>query len=108
MRDQIKQNSICFHGRFRYSIVMKTSILFLALLSSITALAQAQGPDYSKVEIKATHVAGNVYMLEGLGGNIGVSVGPDGVLMVDDQYITAPRRSMPRWKNWTKGPSSSC
>ena len=42
--------------------------------------------DFSKVEIKAIKVAGNVYMLEGAGGNIGVSVGPDGILIVDDQY----------------------
>ena len=36
--------------------------------------------------MKATKVAGNVYMLEGAGGNIGVSVGDDGILIVDDQY----------------------
>ncbi|MDQ2937807.1 MAG: MBL fold metallo-hydrolase [Acidobacteriota bacterium] len=42
--------------------------------------------DYSKVEIKVTKLAGNVYMLEGAGGNIGVSVGPDGILIVDDQF----------------------
>ena len=42
--------------------------------------------DFSKVEIKATKVAGNVYMLEGAGGNIGVSVGTDGILIVDDQF----------------------
>jgi cyclase len=42
--------------------------------------------DLSKVEIKTTKVAGNVYMLEGAGGNIGVSAGPDGVLIVDDQF----------------------
>jgi cyclase len=48
------------------------------------ALAQQQ--DFSKVEIKTTKVAGNVYMLEGAGGNIGVSAGPDGLLIVDDQF----------------------
>lgn len=42
--------------------------------------------DFSKVEIKATKVAGNVYMLEGSGGNIGVSVGVDGILIVDDEF----------------------
>lgn len=42
--------------------------------------------DFSKVEIKVTKVAGTVYMLEGLGGNIGVSVGPDGILIVDDEF----------------------
>jgi cyclase len=48
--------------------------------------ARAQQPDYSKVQMKATKVAGNVYMLEGAGGNIGVSVGEDGLLIVDDQF----------------------
>lgn len=38
------------------------------------------------VQIEATHVAGNVYMLTGRGGNIGVSVGADGILMIDDQF----------------------
>ena len=42
--------------------------------------------DWSKVEIKATKVAGNIHMLEGAGGNIGVSVGEDGILIVDDQF----------------------
>jgi glyoxylase-like metal-dependent hydrolase (beta-lactamase superfamily II) len=41
---------------------------------------------FADIEIKATHVAGSVYMLEGGGGNIGVSVGPDGVFVIDDQF----------------------
>jgi len=59
--------------------------LLLTFLFVFTASAQAQ-TDYSKVQIKATKVAGNVYMLEGAGGNIGVSVGDDGLLIVDDQF----------------------
>src|SRR3954452_10154882 len=50
-------------------------------------IASAQQPDFSKVEIKTTHVAGNVYMLQGAGGNIGVSAGPDGLLIVDDEFL---------------------
>src|SRR4051812_4858241 len=42
--------------------------------------------DYSKVDIKVTKVAGSVYMLEGAGGNIGVSAGEDGIVIVDDQF----------------------
>lgn len=49
------------------------------------ALASAQ-QDFSKVEIKTIPVARNVYMLTGAGGNIGVSVGEDGLLIVDDQF----------------------
>src|SRR5438067_1382063 len=50
------------------------------------ASAFAQQQDFSKVEIKVTKVAGTVYMLEGSGGNIGVSVGDDGIVIVDDQF----------------------
>lgn len=53
------------------------------VLCAIPVLAQT---DFSKVEIKATKVAGNVHILEGAGGNIGVSVGADGILIVDDQF----------------------
>src|SRR5688500_2388834 len=64
----------------------KRILIFAALAISIWASPTAAQTDLSKVEIKATKVSGNVYMLEGWGGNIGVSVGPDGILIVDDQY----------------------
>jgi glyoxylase-like metal-dependent hydrolase (beta-lactamase superfamily II) len=51
-----------------------------------TTPARAQDRDFSKVEMKVIPVSGNIYMLMGAGGNIGVSAGPDGVLIVDDQY----------------------
>jgi glyoxylase-like metal-dependent hydrolase (beta-lactamase superfamily II) len=38
------------------------------------------------VEIKTVAVAGKVHMLEGRGGNIGVTVGDDGLIMIDDQF----------------------
>ncbi len=63
---------------------MRSSCWFV-FLCALPAGAMAQ-TDYSKVQIKATKVAGNVYMLEGAGGNIGVSVGTDGILIVDDQF----------------------
>lgn len=47
--------------------------------------AQAQR-DYSNVEVTAHHVSGTYYYLAGAGGNIGVSVGEDGVIMIDDQF----------------------
>lgn len=64
----------------RYLLCSLSIILFL-----LVGGALAQG-DLSKVEIKSTQVSGNVYMLEGAGGNIGVSVGSDGILIVDDQF----------------------
>ncbi len=59
--------------------------LFAGLVVCFGAVA-AYAQDFSKIEIKVTKAAGNVYMLEGSGGNIGVSVGPDGILIVDDQF----------------------
>jgi len=59
--------------------------LLVTVLLLFAASTQAQ-TDFSKVQIKATKIAGNVYMLEGAGGNIGVSVGDDGILIVDDQF----------------------
>ncbi len=38
------------------------------------------------MEVKAQKVAGNVYMLTGAGGNIGVSAGNDGLVVIDDQF----------------------
>src|SRR5436190_7199759 len=53
------------------------------LLMSTAAFAQQ---DFSKVTIKVTKVSGNIYMLEGGGGNIAGSVGDDGIVIVDDQF----------------------
>jgi len=60
------------------------SLAWLSLVATFAVFAQQQ--DFSKVQIKVTKVAGAVYMLEGAGGNIGVSVGEDGIVIVDDQF----------------------
>jgi glyoxylase-like metal-dependent hydrolase (beta-lactamase superfamily II) len=62
---------------------MRRTYLVLTMLVAVAAHAQQ---DFSKVEVKASKVAGTVYMLVGAGGNIGVSVGEDGIVIVDDQY----------------------
>ncbi|MGH8185047.1 MAG: MBL fold metallo-hydrolase, partial [Steroidobacteraceae bacterium] len=56
------------------------------VLAGCATLGYAQQQDFSKVEITVTKVAGNVYMLQGAGGNIGASVGEDGIVIVDDQF----------------------
>ncbi len=59
------------------------SAAVVVLCSAGIASATQTQPD---VEIRTTKVSGNVYMLEGQGGNIGACVGPDGVLIIDDQF----------------------
>ncbi len=65
---------------------MRKRLLIFAVLIVCLCGMRTHAQDWSKVEIKVTKVAGNVHMLEGSGGNIGVSVGPDGILIVDDQF----------------------
>ncbi len=55
------------------------------ILASLAVPVWAQ-QDFSAVEIETIQVSGNVYMLVGAGGNIGLSVGEDGAFVIDDQY----------------------
>ena len=53
---------------------------------AFAAPAAAQGPDFEKVQIKTEKVAEGIWVLAGAGGNIGVSVGADGVFLIDDEW----------------------
>src|SRR6266568_6670085 len=64
----------------------KPTLLALIGIVLVAGAAHAQERDFDKVTIKTTRVADGVYMLEGAGGNIGVSVGEDGVVLIDDQF----------------------
>ncbi|TAH34405.1 MAG: MBL fold metallo-hydrolase [Planctomycetota bacterium] len=65
---------------------MKLLLLGCGALALGFAAADVPQDDLSAVQIRTTLVAGSVRMLEGAGGNIGVSSGPDGTLMIDDQF----------------------
>ena len=58
-------------------------VLLFPLVLPVPGFAQR---DFSEVEVVPHHVSGNYYYLEGAGGNIGVSIGDDGVIMIDDQF----------------------
>jgi len=61
--------------------------LFISSLASLPMIQAASAQqDFSDVEIVSHHVAGSYYYLEGRGGNIGLSIGADGVIMIDDQF----------------------
>src|SRR5947207_4923306 len=64
---------------------MILSLATAELVCRPAAMTQQQ-PDFSKVQIKTTKVSGNIYLLEGQGGNIAASVGEDGIVTVDDQF----------------------
>ena len=84
---------------------MRLRMVAVAGLGLVAArVVHAQGQDFSKVEVKASKVAGSVYMLEGAGGNIGVSVGEDGILIVDDQFAPLAPKIQAALKNISTQP----
>jgi len=61
----------------------------LLAAASVFSDAEAQLvqlPDWDSVEMNTFDLGNGIYMLDGFGGNIGVSVDEDGVFLVDDQY----------------------
>ena len=79
----------------RLTVVRKAvarAVFRIALFgAAIAILFIAAGPahaqrDWDQVEIKTIDVAPGIHMLEGAGGNIGVSSGDDGVILIDDQF----------------------
>lgn len=77
---------------------MKRAVLFAAILAACSHQPRSTAEDDSTpkkgddppgmedVQIKTIAVAGSVHMLVGRGGNIGVSAGADGKLIIDDQF----------------------
>ena len=59
---------------------------FLGLSLSLLAFSSAAQNQFENVTIDTASVAGNISMLIGQGGNIGVSAGSDGILIIDDQF----------------------
>ncbi|HJO12529.1 MAG: MBL fold metallo-hydrolase [Gammaproteobacteria bacterium] len=58
----------------------------LTLLACLLLPSLAIGQDFDNIQITTIPVRDNIYMLQGSGGNIGVSIGDDGTLIVDDQF----------------------
>src|SRR5687767_2345214 len=67
-------------------------VIPVAAIAGTAVLAGAQQPDFSKVTVKSQKVAEGIYMLEGAGGNIGLSVGKDGGFLIDDQFAPLTAR----------------
>ncbi|SFD35817.1 Glyoxylase, beta-lactamase superfamily II [Algibacter lectus] len=62
---------------------LKLSLIIFFLFFNVSLNAQSK---FDKVNIKTTKLSNHIYMLEGSGGNIGVSVGNDGVFIIDTQF----------------------
>jgi cyclase len=65
--------------------LITTFALALAVVP-FTAPASAQQQDFSQVQITREKVADGIWMLQGAGGNLGLSAGEDAAFLIDDQF----------------------
>ena len=94
---------------------MRRAWLLLTGLALAPLLVLAQTMDFAKVEILTEQLGPNVYMLSGssgldpshedaAGGRIGVLAGPDGVLMIDSQYVQLADKVLAAVRRIDSGP----
>ena len=55
-------------------------------VASLDELLESFGWDFATAEIQSQKLGEGLYVLFGIGGNIGVSIGENGTLIVDDQF----------------------
>lgn len=62
------------------------SLILATVISICAASVSAQDDRFKDVVVTPTKIADSIYIVTGGGGNIGVSAGADGLLIIDDQY----------------------
>jgi glyoxylase-like metal-dependent hydrolase (beta-lactamase superfamily II) len=89
--------------------------LVAAAVAAISINLLGQGIQYDKIEIKTEKVSPNLYMLsgsenvdpghpDGAGGRIGILTGPDGIFMVDAQYLQIGDKVLAAIRRLDQGP----
>jgi glyoxylase-like metal-dependent hydrolase (beta-lactamase superfamily II) len=107
-------------GEADYTLTMtrenRLSVALVIAAAFLPSMARAQGGiQYDKIEIRTDKLAPNLYMLsgsenvdpghpDGAGGRIGVLAGPDGIFMVDSQYLQIGDRVLAAVKRIDSGP----
>src|SRR5579863_8585347 len=63
-------------------------VLFVvSFLTAIPVFAQEQRIDWDKAQVKVQKLSANVYLLHGVGGNVGAFVSDDGLVLIDCEEL---------------------
>jgi len=81
--------------------IMKNIFVFIVILTSLLSFTQSR---FDNVEIKAEQLSENIYVLFGAGGNIGLSVGEDGIFIIDDQFAPLSNKILSKIKTLSDKP----
>jgi cyclase len=87
----------------RFRVAMVASLAGIAAVAQ-NAPAPAPPQDFSDVQIRVTRVVGNLYMLEGQGGNVSVLDGPDGALVIDSQFAPLTDKLVAAIRTFSQAP----
>ena len=101
MNCKLNTSKFCNYKRMVFLSCFAIGLLSLLTLTVTVNDVNAQGDN---VTINTTKLSNNTYMLKGSGGNIIVSVGQDGVFMVDDQFAPLAEKIKEAISNITDQP----
>lgn len=76
-------------------------IIFFLTIFLVSHSVQSQNRE---ITVKSHKVSDSIYMLTGSGGNIGISIGEDGVFMIDDQFAPLTQKILTEIKTLTDKP----
>lgn len=88
--------------RRRVAVLLVVALVVFAAVVAVQRAAAQQ--NFDSVQLKAERLRGNVWMITGSGGNIGVSAGSDGTLIVDDQFAPLAEKIRASLKEIGGGP----
>ena len=83
---------------------MRSFVAVAVLGLSSTLAAQT---NYDTVQVRAVQLSPGLHVLFGAGGNIGVSTGPDGTFIIDDQFAPLTPKIVAAIKTITDKPVTS-
>ena len=101
MDSKLNPSKFCNDERM---VFMSYFAIGLLLLLTLTVIVNDVNAQDENVTINTTKLSNNTYMLKGSGGNIIVSVGQDGVFMVDDQFAPLTEKIKEAISNITDQP----
>lgn len=73
-------------------LAIALSLAAMPSFAHISVLKDHVKPGQQQVTFRTEKIAGNIHVLFGNGGNIGLSVGPEGILMIDTQFANIADR----------------
>ncbi len=81
----------------------KQIILVVTAVLILTSFSTASAQDFDKIQITSVKITDNIFMLQGAGGNIGLSFGSDGIFIIDDKFAPLHEKLIAVIDELTKG-----